>query len=197
MKLIRCIKSIFLVATVIIVISLAYVDLKGNFFILKIYALYIFFAIGVLFLLITKIQKDIFLATTDILNKCDSLKHILFDVSTGSKTFFEEKRKFQRIKDRIIIEIVSSDSKELSRTIDISYEGAFFETAKNLNQDEIIDLKIYLPLFPQPICVKASVVRAKPSSEDARVFNVGVKYLDMSDLDRGKLKETLDMLEEE
>lgn len=196
-KLIRCIKSVFLTATVIIVISLVYVDLEGNFFILKIYALYIFCAIGVLFLLITIMQKDIFLSTTEILNKCDNLKQILFDLSTGSKTFFEEKRKFQRIRDRIIVEIVSDDLKELSRTIDISYEGVAFKTSKNLNQNEIIDLRIYLPLFPQPINVRADVVRIKPSSEEAKVFTVGVKYLNMSDLDRGKLRETLDILEKE
>lgn len=149
-------------------------------------------AVGCFF--IFKVYKKVFGISLDIKNRYDNLERLLLDLRDGTKTFYREKRKFARLKeDRISAKI--ADKGDLVKIINISQEGALLRPMRYFRPGELMDLNIYLPLFPQPIDVRARVVRvsANPQSQPT-AFDVGVEYLNMSRLDKKRLVETMSAL---
>lgn len=197
MRLNRHAKTIFLSITAIIALYIFFVNPEGNIFLSKACFAYMLFSLTFLFLVIMRMHRDLSLLSLDMLEKHNSLIRLLFDLREGTKTFYEEKRKSDRMKDKITVKIMTGYSSEFAKALDISYGGALLRTHKEVRQGDIIELNIYLPLFPEPISVKAKAMRVQPAAGYAKTVDIGVEYLNLTDIDKGKLLETIDILKKE
>ena len=154
------------------------------------------FLIVLLFWKTKRMHREFSSTTADILKKCEDLKKLLLDLRDGTKTYYEEKRKTERIKNCITIKIVSKDSIEFVKTLDLSRTGAHFRTKRKLTPGGLIDIIIYLSLFPQPIKIKARIARVCRTQEDTTLFDAGIEFLNMTEPDKEKLADTLRLLVE-
>lgn len=133
-----------------------------------------------------------------VLEKNKNVEKLLLDIRDGTKNFYKEKRKSERIKTKgqISAKITNKDMDKLINVLDISYEGALLSAQKeHFRQEEVLNLEMYLPLFPQPIDVRGKVVRIEDATgKKIKNFNAGITYLTMPHQDRKKLAETIDAL---
>jgi hypothetical protein len=151
------------------------------------------FMSGFLFLIFRKIS----LLADDSRKKYDNLEKLSLDIRDGEKSFYKEKRKSLRIKNEITAKIVNNKVFDgLFKLRDISYEGALLRIDKPMEVGDVIELNIYLHLFPQPIDVKARVVRVLKLKTEGKseVYDIGMKFIWMSRIDEEKLRETIDTL---
>jgi len=185
---------LILLATVVLSILFQKNIDENTFLVLKMCLVCPFFLAAFLFWTMVKDHEKLFLSSAKTLKICEDLKKILFDLRDGTKTFYEEKRGAQRIKDCVRIKIISKGFNEFVKTLDLSETGACVRTDKKLLPDSVIDLSIYLSLFPQPINIQGRVARVYESEKDMNVFDVGIEFLSVSDLDKEKLKETVKVL---
>lgn len=158
----------------------------------------IFICFIVLGVIAALIYRRTFRIIAEISQKYESIEKLLLDIRDDTRNFYKEKRRFSRVRDGIGAKIVNREgSSELFKVLDISYEGAHLRTAQPLKPQETIELDIYLPLFPQPINVKAKVVRVFPAKLPGQpeIFDAGVQFLQISRLDKERLTETVDVLE--
>lgn len=136
--------------------------------------------------------------SSDAFSKYDNLETLLLDIRDGTRYFYREKRKTFRVATDIIARFANKISgDEFIKIGDISYEGALLKTTHEVKVGDILELNIYLPLFSQPIYVKANVMRVKLTKETkggSAIFEVGVEYADMFGPDREKLIETVNIL---
>lgn len=136
--------------------------------------------------------------SSEAFSKYDNLETLLLDIRDGTRYFYREKRKTFRVATDIIAKFADkAGSGEFIKIADISYEGALLKTTHEVKAGDALELNIYLPLFSQPIYVKAKVMRVKPTKETkggAAIFEVGVEYADMFGPDREKLIETVNIL---
>lgn len=193
--LLQMLSLFFLSVSLIAGVYVLFLDQETTPLTFKIFFAYILVALAFLSWLIFKVYKQVFLLSSDIANTCADLEKLLLDLRDGTKTFYREKRKFVRAKDGILAKIAGQVSDELIKVLDISYEGALLRTTQQLKSQDTIDLNIYLPIFPQPIEVKAKVIRVIPAKIESQPpsFDVGVKFLNISPPDKEKLIETVDL----
>jgi len=122
----------------------------------------------------------------------------LVDIRDGTKNFYKEKRKSPRVRGDITAIIEKKKTKNLIKVIDVSYEGALLRTHNPFKVGQTIELGMRLPLYAQPIDVKAKVVRiaeaAYGSGEKPSDFDMGVEYLAINRFDKERLNETIDTL---
>jgi hypothetical protein len=170
---------------------------EDEFLILKIYITCLIFSITFLFLIIIKIYRELFLLITNTLKTCEDLKKLIFDLRDGTKTYYEEKRTAERIKECVTIKIIFENSSEFVKTLDLSKTGARFRTSRKLPLDGLIDVNVYLSLFPQPISVRARVARVDRPAEDPAIFDIGIEFLSVNEHDKEKLTETLRLLDKD
>ena len=156
--------------------------------------LYIVTVIFVLTWVTILINKRIAALDSDFSDKFDELKKLLFDLRDGTNTFYEEKRKSERVRDNVTMKIVSGGLAEFVKALDLSEGGALIRTSKKLKENDVIDLNIYLKLYAEPISAKASVARVLPSEDDISSFDIGLKFLDMSSIAKERLIETLNVI---
>jgi len=141
------------------------------------------------------------------LRKTSGMEKILLDIRDGTKKFYVERRKSPRImlKDQFSAKLITKDISGLFvKVMDISREGARLQVIKELKPGDTIDLDMYLPLFPDPVYVKAKIVRTnkaesflnqeKYSTSHNAGFDVGVEYIDMGRRDIDKISETISLL---
>jgi hypothetical protein len=135
---------------------------------------------------------------SDTLLKLENMDRMLQEIRDGTKHLFKEKRQAFRVKTDMIARftdrVLGDDFVKIS---DISFNGAFIKTAHELHTAEHIKLDIHLPFFPQPISVKAKVIRVQTTKEikgASALFEAGVTFTDISAHDRQKLIETIDLL---
>jgi hypothetical protein len=187
----------YAVAAICLIIGVLYfLELSGSPIVLryKIYFLYDLLFLASLWWLLWLVYKLFFKRDSLLYQKFNILESLLLDIRDGTKAFFIERRKFPRLKDSMTARIAGQD--ELIKVIDISYVGAHLKTSKQLQPNDVLDLSVFLPIFPQPIVVKAkviwaSVVRTEGQPES---YKVGIEYLEMGNSDREKLFETLKLL---
>jgi len=144
----------------------------------------ILFIISFLGLILGLVYKKFF-------NKLDNLERLLQDLRDGTKKFYRERRRFPRQKFDISAKIVGRGSGEVIKVLEISYSGALLRSNQAFAPDETIELNLYLPLFAEPVDIKARVVRVAAVQGMASTFNVGVEFLDISSSDKDRLIETI------
>lgn len=185
----------FLIAGLIYILFLLSVNLGSEFLIIKIGFIFIIIALVLLFWHVTSGYKKISASISEGSNRYGNLERLLLDIRDGKKTFFNEKRRFARYSDTISAKIAGSDT-EILKILNISSGGVLLRTSRKFEENQIINLNIYLPLFPQPINVKAKVIRVAPCETKGKSsgFKMGIKYLTINEPDREKLTETLKYL---
>ena len=129
-----------------------------------------------------------------IADRCNNLENVLLDLRDGTKIFYKERRKFPRVNGDIVARIPGEE--DLIRVLDISFGGARLRTSRRFKLKDLLEFNIYLPIFPQPIKVRAkvawtSIVGAQGKDED---YEVGIEFLDMTGFDKERLIETLNVL---
>lgn len=126
----------------------------------------------------------------------ESSQQLLLDLRDGTKHFYKDKRKSFRVKADVTAQLVSNNIRDYIKTIDLSYDGALIRTAHKFKVGDIIELDLFLPLFPKPVHIRVMTVRVVPDEtlDQPGTYQVGVKYLEMPKDDRRKLIETLDSL---
>lgn len=127
-----------------------------------------------------------------ITGDAEGSQQLLLDLRDGTKHFYKEKRRSLRVKTDITAQLISNNVRDFIKTIDLSYDGALIRTNRKFKVGDIVELDLFLPLFPQPVHVKVLVVRIVP--DETGTYQVGVKYLEMPRDERRKLIETLDTL---
>jgi len=160
--------------------------------------------IGLIFLLLISVFIFWFIAkiyTVRILSKYRDMEKLLFDIRDGTRSFYTEKRRARRVKTDISAKLIEKGAKENIKILNLSHTGALLKTTKKLQLDRVIALNIYLPLFPQPIDVKAKVVRIiNPETVSGNAvsktpfINAGIEFINMSKIDRERLIETINLL---
>ena len=133
----------------------------------------------------------------DLSKQYESLERLSLDIRDGIKTFYKEKRKYPRVINGIRVMLMDKLFEgELFKVRDISYEGALLRINHKVEMGDIIDLNIYLHIFPQPINVRAKAVRVCKVEKDGRpgTYDIGVEFIKMSKSDKEKLTETVDIL---
>jgi len=129
-----------------------------------------------------------------LFDKLDNLERLLLDVRDGTKKFYRERRRFPRQKFDISAKIFGRGSGELIKVPEISQAGALLRSNCSFTLGDVIELNMYLPLFAEPINIKARVVRVTAVEGKASIFNVGVEFVNMSQIDKEKLIETINIL---
>lgn len=114
----------------------------------------------------------------------------------ASKTFFTDKRNAARIYGDITAKIINKDFEGKVNVLNAGYRGALLRSARDILTGTVLEIKMFLPLFPQPIDVKAKVLRSVAKEEEGKgvAFDIGIEYTEISNIDREKLIETLDAL---
>lgn len=125
-----------------------------------------------------------------------NIERLLFDIRDGGKSVFEEKRHTDRIYGEMGARMITKDYEENCDVLNASHTGALLRCSRDLQQNMIVGLKIYLPIFPQPIDVNARVVRSVINEEPHKppTFDIAVEFTTVSNIDREKLVETIDMI---
>ena len=93
--------------------------------------------------------------------------------------------------------IIGKDSSKFAKALNLSYGGALLRTTANLQRGQTIGLNIHLPLFPQPVSVKARVIWVQSVFDESKTFDIGLEYLNISHSDKEKLTETLSSMLDE
>ncbi|OGW74618.1 MAG: hypothetical protein A2Z72_07310 [Omnitrophica bacterium RBG_13_46_9] len=160
---------------------------------------YAFLVLAILLWFVIEIYKKVYIFSSSVLTRCDELEELLFDIRNGTRRFYREKRRFRRIdaKDKISAKIANKDAGSFFNILNVSHAGALLRSCQDIfSAGEKLDLSMYLPYFPQPIGVRSKVVRVDHTSpEKADDFDVGVEYLNMTSIDREKLTETINLLD--
>jgi len=132
----------------------------------------------------------------EVLDKFNNLERVLLDIRDGTKNFYREKRNYPRVQGHISAKLKGSD--EILQVDNISYAGAMLQIDQEFKKGDVINLEIFLPIFPQPITAKSQVVNVSAVTEDAAKgrpkFKVGVEFIGMSSSDKDKLAETVAIL---
>ncbi len=120
----------------------------------------------------------------------------MLDIRNGTKTFFKEKRRALRVGNSVSAKLADNEKAEFIKVLNISETGALLRSKEKFSQGEVLDFKLYLPLFTYPIDVVTKVARAAPSSDKdkAGYFDIGITFLKITSSDKEKLLETVDVL---
>ena len=182
---------LFLIMGLLNILSLKEID---TLLILKIAFIYALLILLSLWYLIIEIHRTLFGFDSVLGVKYNNLENLLLDLRDGTKNFFSERRRFPRFKDDIHAMFVGED--KLIKVLDISSGGALLETEKGFKPKDSLQLRIYLPFFPQPITVKAKVARVADIKTDgvSKYRRVGIEFQEVNNSDKARLKETLRLL---
>jgi len=131
-----------------------------------------------------------------ILRKYEHLEQLMLDIRDGTKKFHNEKRKFSRKNCVMLAKMPGTGENEFIKVLDISYTGALLRTAHSFRHGDEIKFNLYLPIFAQPINIMAKIVRIDPGKDEDRsaCFDIGIEYLEMAPLDKEKLVEAVNLL---
>ncbi|MCX5679678.1 MAG: PilZ domain-containing protein, partial [Candidatus Omnitrophica bacterium] len=137
-------------------------------------------AIAAALIIIKNVYRYIRLKHSVILDRLDNVERLLLDIRDGAKNFYKEKRESLRFSKHMLAKL-SGDSKEkFSDILNISYGGALLRTRRNLKIGDIMEMSIFLSLYPEPINVKLKVVNIRSDStlgKNEASLEVGVKFL--------------------
>ena len=155
-------------------------------------------AIGIFVVMLraaNKLYHHILLKYSKVLDKLDNVERVLIDIRDGTKNFYREKRSSPRVQ-RCISAKLKGGEDEILEIDNISYEGALLRTGRDLKRNEMVDLEIFLPLYPQPITVKSKVVNTSTIRDAAKggpKFEASVKFIEISPSDKERLREAVDI----
>ena len=107
-----------------------------------------------------------------------------------------EKRRSPRVDDGIKIRIFDKNIRTPAPVINISRHGAFIRTRNLPRLGELLDISLYIPTETEPIDLKGRVVRVITicSAWGFRRFNIGIEFLNLVQLQKEKLTETVNYL---
>jgi len=105
----------------------------------------------------------------------------------------QEKRKFVRLS--ALVDVVynkrAATAKEMSLTRNISQGGICLIAYDELNEQDVLDLKLYLPEDNTPIQAIGKVVWVKEfiigSIEEGKRFDVGIEFMDIKEEDANRV----------
>jgi hypothetical protein len=185
-------------AFILLLIYIIPLGASSEFDMTKTLFLYTIFIMTALFWTIAIAYKAYAATASEIIQKYDNIERLLLDLRDGTKYFFKEKRRSFRIKTDLLARFADkSTGDDFVKISDISHEGAQLRTVRVLKAGETLRLNIYLPFFSQPINAKVRVMRARHTAElkgTSAIFDTGVEYIELSDQDREKLVETINIL---
>lgn len=142
-------------------------------------------------LAIKSMRRDI----TELKYKAHDSETLLFDIRDGKKTFFKEKRDTVRLHGEIKAKLTIGNSEEDVNVLNIGYNGVMLRTKSPFKEGDSLSLKIYLPLFPQPVNVRLRVVRSiSHQSYHGTQYDLGAEYIALGPDERSKIIETIDVL---
>jgi len=133
-------------------------------------------------------------------NERKAIGNLLNGVRNHAQRGRIEKRRYIRakVKGYIIAKVKGDFANNVMRVLCISYGGALLESLVALQEGQIMDLNIYLPLFTRPILVKSRVARVVPASTfldtPSPCFHVGVEFLELGSDSKKKLIKVVDAL---
>lgn len=95
----------------------------------------------------------------------------------------EEKRKYLRLNNALEIEYaqLNSDKKYTATTKDVSAIGLRFSTSQKLDEGDNLQITMKLPNTQNAIHVSGRVAWLKKPSEDDKVFDVGIEFLNIEE----------------
>jgi len=171
---------------------------QSEFYLFRILCFYVVVVLAGLFWAIALYYKLLSRMASDVLTRYDNIERILLDLRDGTKHFYREKRRAFRVKTDILAHFADKTTgDDFVKIHDISCDGAQLRTTRPLRAGDSVKLNIYLPLFPQPISSKAKVVWARPTKETkgaSEIYNAGIEYTEMSDEDRERLIESINII---
>ncbi len=101
------------------------------------------------------------------------------------KDAFIERRRYVRLKTPINIAYTIPNGATIHNitTKDISADGLRFQTRdKKLNEDDVVDLRLDIPLASNPVHAKGRIVwKKKISLEDKAPFDVGIEFAEIEE----------------
>jgi len=98
--------------------------------------------------------------------------------------FRRERREDLRLKGHCLLKYKTLGSKDiLCFARNISCSGVLFHVEENVELGTELDMQINFPPHPEPIKVKAKVVRVKPLKKVGG-FDVGVEFIEIDEKDR-------------
>ncbi len=115
-----------------------------------------------------------------------ALKETIFQPRITASSFYDERRRFQRIHLQVPLFVRGKDAHgeqflELAKTLDISALGAFVTCPRALRVNEIVTLTIPAPSITSSALVPAGMppiqARVKRQQEAGDVHLVGVEFL--------------------
>jgi c-di-GMP-binding flagellar brake protein YcgR len=103
----------------------------------------------------------------------------------------EEQRKYIRLPDSLIIgyRVVNSFLRSSSRSKDISEGGVCLSSFQRFDRGVVLELKIQLPEFIEPIIVVGEVKWLRETGDAQLPFLLGVKFIKIDPRERDKLCE--------
>lgn len=160
---------------------------------------YIFLAAVFLVWAVSKICRSILLVIFRATGARRDMEKLLLDIKDGTKRFYKEMRRFPRamVKCGIIVKIAGSNVDRYNMVLNISRSGALLRTHVHFQPGDQISMKMYLPLFPQPVDVETRIIKVVAVWDIhnlSPLFDVGVEFLNIIRIDNDKLVETVDTL---
>ena len=146
---------------------------------------------------VSRLNRNILTKHSEALARINDLEEVLLDIRDGTKLFFREKRSCPRINEHIVAKLKSSSGEELLEVSNISCDGALLKVVPEFKKGDMLELEIFLPLYPQPIAVRTEVVNViaiKAAAKDKPKFEVGVKFVEISAPNKERLLETINVI---
>lgn len=166
--------------------------------IFSIEAMFTFILLALIFLYWTmsRLYTKLTSFTSEISKQYESIEKLLFDLRDGTNLFYKERRREQRLKEKIHVKIVGKEgSCNVMSVMNVSKGGMRLKTGSPLNIGSVENLKVFLPVFPQPIDVRAKVVRSLPVTEGVlSYFDIGMEFLGISEDDKKDFTEWLKLV---
>ena len=163
-------------------------------FLARICILCFFLSMAAMLWLLLNVRRNISEIRKDIIDRCEGLKRLLFDVRDGTHTYHEEKREADRIRGSVTARVTAGGKSEFVKTVDISAGGIHITTHTPVKEGAVVDIALYLPLYVEPVTARARVHRILGSEDGPGVFEVGLEFISLPDVDRSRLLESLRVL---
>ncbi len=125
-----------------------------------------------------------------------NIKRLLFDARGNTKKFFIEKREFPRVDTlgKVTAKVIVGERVRYMKAVNISLGGALLLAPSMLKLGEILDVSLDLPLYTEPITVKAQVVSVVNTDDVNKGNLIGTKFIAMEGICKDRLVETIDII---
>ncbi|MFA6635883.1 MAG: PilZ domain-containing protein [Candidatus Omnitrophota bacterium] len=118
-----------------------------------------------------------------------------FNEINGHPAALNERRSEPRLRQEMFARIRYESVENKAKIVEISSGGIRVESEIGFKKGDMIDVRIYLSLFPEPIYVKAMAVYSQRSGpgENEGKFLTGLKIVEIGDEEKKKIEQTVDI----